>query len=420
MAATFAVGQLTHRGQVRELNEDSLCVLVPPDLAPDLDALFVVADGMGGHNHGEVASGFVIEKFKQLFTSQKYREWVDHQSNRQDYYILALKEIIEKLNAQLYQMSSTRADLQGMGTTVTAALVKDGNLYIGHVGDTRAYLVSNGEWKQLTEDHSWVMEQVKDGQMTLAQAESDSRKNRLMRALGITNVVRVDRIVESLKAGDVLLLCSDGLVNHVKGEEIMGYARNGAPPQQICQTLVDLANQRGGHDNITVIIARVLAQGQPNSVPVQVAQTNSVSPEISGLVTQKLPAPLPPKPPSPPAVPVVKPKTKTVAPPPKPTTLPESSASVESEPMPALEASFPARPTKPHSLWRERLLIGLVLLLLVLFVGALGLFFGKQWDELIANAPTLAPFMSPILLALVFTVGLGIGLVVGTLRGRRT
>ncbi len=417
MAATFAVGHLTHRGQVRELNEDSYCVLVPPELASDLDALFVVADGMGGHNHGEVASSYVIEKFKQLFASQKYREWVDHQANREDYFILALKEIIEKLNAQLYQMSSTRADLHGMGTTVTAALVKDGNLYIGHVGDTRAYLISEGGWKQLTEDHSWVMEQVKDGLMTLAQAESDSRKNRLMRALGITNVVRVDRIVESLKTGDVLLLCSDGLVNHVKSEEIMNYARNGTPPQQICQTLVDLANQRGGHDNITVIVARVLAAGQPNSVPVQISQPNSVAPEISGVITQKLPPPPPPKP-APPPAPAVKSKTAIVTPP-KPTTLPEVSPPVENESAPAIQVPLLTRPNKQPSLWRGRLLITIVLILLILFVGALGRLFGTQWDGLMANAGALAPFMSPILLAFVFAVGLGIGLVVGMVRSRR-
>ncbi len=419
MAATFAVGHLTHVGKIRELNEDSYCVLVPPELASDLDALFVVADGMGGHNHGEVASGYVIEKFKQLFASQKYREWVDHQSNREDYYILALKEIIEKLNAQLYQMSSTRADLQGMGTTVTAALVKDGNLFIGHVGDTRAYLISEGGWKQLTEDHSWVMEQVKDGLMTLEQAENDSRKNRLMRALGITNVVRVDRIVESLKTGDVLLLCSDGLVNHVKSEEIMGFARNGAPPQQICQTLVDLANQRGGHDNITVILARVLAAGQPNSVPVQLVQNNTVAPEISGLTTQKLPPPTPPKPPPPLAAPAVKSRTAIVAPP-KPTTLPEASSPTENESAPAIQVPSPTRRNKQPSLWRGRLMVALALILLVLLVGALGLLFGKNWDELLTKPPLPAELMSPILLALVFAIGLGIGLFVGMVRGKRS
>ena len=418
MAVTFAIGQLTHLGRVRELNEDSLCVLVPPELASDLDALFVVADGMGGHNHGEVASGYVIEKFKQLFTSQKYREWVDHQTNREDYFILALKEIIEKLNAQLYQMSSTRADLQGMGTTVTAALVKDGNLYIGHVGDTRAYLISDGGWKQLTQDHSWVMEQVKDGFMTLEQAENDSRKNRLMRALGITNVVRVDRIVEPLKTGDVLLLCSDGLVNHVKSEELMNYARNGAPPQQICQTLVDLANQRGGHDNITVIIARVLAEGQPNSVPAQVAQTNSVSPEISGLVTQKLPPPPPPKR-APPPAPAVKSKTAVVTPP-KPATPPEVSSSVENESAPAIQVPLPTRPNKQPSLWRGRLLLAIALILLVLLVATVLFIFRTDWNGFLENQQKTLPFLSSILLGLVFAVGLGIGLVVGMVRGRRS
>lgn len=257
MALTLTIGQATDPGRVRQSNEDSLCVLQPPSIASDIDALVVVADGMGGHNAGEIASGFVTEKLGELFRSPDYRKWVDFSPEREDYYVLVLKEILEKLNDQLHQMASRREEWRGMGTTVTAGLIAGSKVYLGHVGDSRAYLFSQNSLRQLTKDHAWVMEQVAQGLLSPEQAAAHPRKNEITRALGISSLVRVDRYIRDLMAGDALLLCTDGLTNLVSDNEMQHHLQSIADPQHCCQTLVNLANQRGGGDNITVVVTRV-------------------------------------------------------------------------------------------------------------------------------------------------------------------
>lgn len=256
MGLTLTIGQATDPGRVRQANEDRLCVLTPPAIVSDIDALLVVADGMGGHNAGEIASGFVVEKLDALFRSPDYRKWVDFSPEREEYYVLVLKEILEKLNEQLHQMSLRREEWRGMGTTVTAGLIAGSKLYLGHVGDSRAYLLSQNTFRQLTKDHAWVMEQVEQGLLSSEQAAAHPRKNEITRALGISSLVRVDRHIQDLHPGDALLLCTDGLTNLVSDSELQQQLQSIADPQQCCQSLVHLANQRGGGDNITVVIAR--------------------------------------------------------------------------------------------------------------------------------------------------------------------
>lgn len=257
MGFTLLIGQATDPGRVRQSNEDRLCVLTPPTIASDIDALLVVADGMGGHNAGEIASSFVVEKLDALFRSLDYRKWVDFSPEREEYYVLVLKEILEKLNDQLYQMSLRRKEWRGMGTTVTAGLITGGKLYLGHVGDSRAYLLSQNTLRQLTKDHAWVTEQVEQGLLSPEQAAVHPRKNEITRALGIGSLVRVDRHIQDLRPGDTLLFCTDGLTNLVSDSELQQHLQSIPDPQKCCQALVHLANQRGGGDNITVVVARV-------------------------------------------------------------------------------------------------------------------------------------------------------------------
>ncbi|MDE3091137.1 MAG: Stp1/IreP family PP2C-type Ser/Thr phosphatase [Chloroflexota bacterium] len=286
MPLTLAVGQTTHPGRVRETNEDAFCVLKPPQLVSDFDALLAVADGMGGHQAGEVASKYASDKLNELFTSSKYREWVNYSPDREDYQVLVLKEVIEQLNEQIHQMASRREEWRGMGTTATISLVVGARLFIGHVGDSRAYLLSNGVLRQLTTDHSWVWEQVQQGTMSPEQAAADPRKNQITRALGVTSIVKVDRLIEELRTGDTLLLCTDGLTNMVSDAEIHRQLINLPDPQRACDMLVQLANQNGGGDNITVVIARVMdGAGAPPAPQIEAEHLNNV-------ITQPLPAPL--------------------------------------------------------------------------------------------------------------------------------
>jgi len=245
---------------VRELNEDAYCVLLPPHVAPGIDALLAVADGMGGHQAGEVASGYVVKTLEHLFSSSIYRQWVDHSPLREDYYAVVLKEVLERINDHLYTQASTNQSLSGMGTTATVALLAGGRLFIGHVGDSRAYLLRKGKIKRLTHDHTWVEEKLQAGKITPHEAESHPHKNILTRALGNSLIVRIDRSIHSIQPNDILILCTDGLTNLVSDAELSQIIQANQDPQRACDFLIDLANRRGGTDNITVLISRLTSK----------------------------------------------------------------------------------------------------------------------------------------------------------------
>ena len=168
----LVLAAMTDRGRnpKRPINEDNWCIVAPPTIAPDIRAVLLVADGMGGHQAGEVASQYVADKIAELFSSSKYQEWVDYQPTREDYPLLTVKEILERLHDQISRMSANNSELRGMGTSATLGLVIGDMLYIGHVGDSRAYLISKGTIRQLTHDHTWVMQQVEQGLMTAQEA----------------------------------------------------------------------------------------------------------------------------------------------------------------------------------------------------------------------------------------------------------
>ncbi len=252
----FQLGHLTDRGRVRELNEDSYLVLTQPNLPPNVSLLLAVADGMGGHQAGDVASKQAIATINQLFSTGQFQQLVDYNPERSDYYAAVLKDVIEAINEQLIDLSD-RMHLESMGTTATVALFVGSQLFVGHVGDSRGYLLRDGELKQITQDHSWVADQVASGAMTAGEAYHHPKKNILLRALGNNIALRVDRVVKPVYSGDTLIVCSDGLSNKVGDAEIAQIVAGQTNPQVACQQLVHLANTRGGEDNITVVIARL-------------------------------------------------------------------------------------------------------------------------------------------------------------------
>ena len=222
---------LSDLGRQREGNEDSFLESSP---------LFVVADGMGGAQAGEVASGIVVEVL-----------------GGEDDMPAALEPALQDANARIYSMATTDRDLEGMGTTTTACWVGETTLTIAHVGDSRCYRFRKGQLEQLTEDHSLVAGLVRLGQLTAAEAEHHPQRSVILRAVGVEPTVEVDLIEHTLEDGDVYLLCSDGLSGMVRDEVMEETLRPERPLSEAVQMLIDLANESGGRDNITAVLFRV-------------------------------------------------------------------------------------------------------------------------------------------------------------------
>ena len=227
-------GAATDVGRVREGNEDGYLI----DEAMGLVAL---ADGMGGHLGGEVASATVLEALRAGVTSGN-----------------PLRESMEEANRSVYAKSLTDPSLHGMGTTLTAGtLVTGGTLLIGHVGDSRAYLFRDGELRRITTDHSHVEELVRDGKITEDEAAVHPMRSVITRALGIDETVDVDVYPVELAPGDLIVLCSDGLTDMVHEDTIAAELRRESDATRAATRLVDTANRAGGVDNITVVVIAV-------------------------------------------------------------------------------------------------------------------------------------------------------------------
>jgi protein phosphatase len=238
----------TDPGRIRELNEDCVLVVEPKrdDIKQRQGDLLIVADGMGGHESGEVASSQAVETIVESY----FKSTTNPQA--------ALRAAIEEANAVIFRRARAE-NRQGMGTTVVAAARVGDTLHVAHVGDSRIYLVREGKIRPLTQDHSLVAEQVAAGIITPEEAEHHPNRNVISRAVGTSPRVDVEMSIMSpltLREGDVLVLCSDGLTEHVKPERILQIVR-GAPPEVATQALVDAANAAGGTDNISVIVAKV-------------------------------------------------------------------------------------------------------------------------------------------------------------------
>lgn len=231
------VGSLTDVGKVRSSNEDALGI--------DLDGgIFVVADGMGGHQAGEVASQQAVDS---ILAALRRREPDETAAQ-------ALVRAVTSANTEIAAAAQHDRNLKGMGTTVVAAIVEPGRFTVAHVGDSRAYLIRDGQIRQLTEDHSMVAELVKAGVITPEAAETHPYRSAISRSLGQFKDVETDTSVHDFLPGDRLLLCTDGLTRFAKPEEILERVLAFDDPQEAAQGLIDLANDRGGRDNITVIL----------------------------------------------------------------------------------------------------------------------------------------------------------------------
>jgi protein phosphatase len=245
---------LSDTGRVREHNEDTI--------AHDSDmGLIVLADGMGGYNAGEVASGIAVKTVTNLV-----REAVGLQdlsvtdpSTGLSRPSIILRDAIQRANKIIYQTARSQAQCEGMGTTVVAALFHDNKISVAHVGDSRLYRVRGSDIEQVTLDHSLLQELVDRGFYSPEEAQRASNKNYATRALGVENMVEVEMQEHPVQKGDVYLLCSDGLSDMI-GDDDMAVTVNtfGNNPNSVTQHLVKMANDNGGKDNISVVLAQVL------------------------------------------------------------------------------------------------------------------------------------------------------------------
>jgi protein phosphatase len=249
------IGLRSDVGCVREGNEDNACAIVPEenDARIKRGVLAVVADGMGGHAGGEIASAMAVETI-----CEKY-----YNASGDFSVASALRAALETANREIYKASRSDKGKRGMGTTCTTLALRGDKIYMAHAGDSRLYLLRGGMLYQLSEDHSAVMELVRQGVLTAAQARVHENKNLITRALGLHPQVEVDVWDEPMpaQAGDRYLLCSDGLSDLVEDETIEQIAGQGEP-QAVCEKLVEIAKARGGHDNITVLILEVSASAR--------------------------------------------------------------------------------------------------------------------------------------------------------------
>jgi len=261
MTAAIDAFGLTDVGRKRKHNEDAYALDVN-------EGLFIVADGMGGHAAGEVAAKITVETIGEFIAATRQKEeatWPFRYDHQLEFNSNRLAIAIEKANERVMAAVAAQPWLKGMGTTVVAGLLNEKTLSLAHVGDSRAYLYRDGTLTRLTDDHSWVHEQVEAGILTEEEAKSHPLKNVVTRALGGGPSVSPDLQELSFRPGDEFIFCSDGLTTMLSDEDIHDTAEKEREPQSLCRRLVDSANERGGVDNITVVVVRVPDSASPKS-----------------------------------------------------------------------------------------------------------------------------------------------------------
>ena len=247
----ITVTAATDTGRVRDHNEDYYSALVGEASPPSVDALLVVADGMGGHAAGEVASKMTVEGIVQSLNERS------EEASKLEGIAFGefLGRILEEVNQDVWR-AGQEFDKRGMGTTCTIVAIQDGQFFLVHIGDSRAYLLRDGELRQVSKDHSWVEDAVDQGIITREQARIHPNRNVITRAIGLDPQPKIDTSSMSFADGDVLLLCSDGLNSMIPDEDIHRILTTSCR-QEVCQALVDAANNQGGHDNTTVVVAAI-------------------------------------------------------------------------------------------------------------------------------------------------------------------
>ncbi len=254
----------TDLGRTRDHNEDTFLVAdlttghasLQPEVRDHVigqrGSLFMVADGMGGAAAGEVASAMASEAIFRHLSDV----WRNDPNSSGEQFAFRMKEAVELANDELYAYARAHPEVRGMGTTVTLAGVRHSDLYLAQIGDSRGYLIRDGAASQLTRDQSLTQRLVDAGELTEEEAEHSERRNIILQALGPDAKVKVDLSHQSIRRGDVLVICSDGLSGLVKREEIGEAVAKHRDLGTLCSALIDMANERGGPDNITVVAAR--------------------------------------------------------------------------------------------------------------------------------------------------------------------
>jgi protein phosphatase len=265
----------TDLGRTRDHNEDTFLVADLARREADITvgardhevgprgSLFMVADGMGGAAAGELASSMAAQHIYEHLETH----WMADPDVSGDRFAFYLREAVEHANQLIHGYSQAHPEVRGMGTTVTAAGVHDTRLYLAQIGDSRAYLVRGGRAFQLTKDQSLTQRLVDAGELTEEEAEASARRNIILQALGPDARVKVVLSTESLRRGDMLLLCSDGLSNQVRRDELAQFVEEHTDLAALCSALIDAANERGGPDNITIVAARFDGEGLPLPAP---------------------------------------------------------------------------------------------------------------------------------------------------------
>ena len=240
------VGFKSDKGLKRKNNEDAFFVIPESNV-------FMVADGVGGNNSGDIASRTTISRIAE-FIRNNALSGASGETGIYDYF----RQCLEDVNKNVYDMSKRSPENTGMATTVTIAYLEGDNAHVVNVGDSRAYLYSSGILTQITEDHTYVNALIKEGAITKEEAQFHAKKNVITRAVGGEAVISPDFFSVEVKPGDILVLCTDGLYGEIGDENINRLLTSGGSMEEICTNLVNKANQCGGHDNITVICLKLL------------------------------------------------------------------------------------------------------------------------------------------------------------------
>jgi len=323
-------------GRTRDHNEDTFLVAdlstrnasLRPEVRDHVvgprGSLFLVADGMGGAAAGEIASRMAADSIYHHLASV----WTEDPDGSEERFAYRIREALERANDQIHAFAREHPEVRGMGTTATVAGVYGANLYVAQIGDSRGYLARGGEVIQLTKDQSLTQRLVDAGELTEEEAEHSERRNIILQALGPDPKVKVDVTWQPLRRGDQLVICSDGLSGQVRRDEIAGVLGESGDIAEACSRLIDIANGRGGPDNITVVIARFEGEGLPAADGTGGVEYRVYDPPERGDIDDTMPV----------AVPAA----------PAPAAGPEDVSAAEAEPASGPEPPAPEPPVEIH------------------------------------------------------------------------
>ena len=255
MALRIEVAGETNVGMKRTHNEDNFSIL-------EEAGLYIVADGMGGHASGEVASKMAVDSLREFFAATAQdpeRTWPYKMDRSKGYEENRLITGIKLANLRIYESAQRDPRQRGMGTTIVTMFAVEDGVYVAHVGDSRGYRIRDGKIEQLTEDHSLLNDYIKMKRLTPEEIANFPHKNVIVRALGMKDTVKVDTRYEQPRAGDTYLLCSDGLSGPVTDPDMLDIVQNSPDLKTATNRLIQRANEHGGPDNISVVLARWLA-----------------------------------------------------------------------------------------------------------------------------------------------------------------